>query len=91
MSLLSGMAVYFIMWWVVLFTVLPWGATSAHERGLEIEDGHAPSAPLAHNIGRKFLVTTAIASVLFAGFYAVMTTGVVTLDDVPLLPTFRSS
>jgi catechol 2,3-dioxygenase-like lactoylglutathione lyase family enzyme len=34
---LTGFAVYFIIWWLVLFTVLPWGMRSAHEEGAEVE------------------------------------------------------
>ncbi len=30
MTLVGGLAIYFVLWWLVLFTVLPWGATSAH-------------------------------------------------------------
>ena len=25
MSLVTGLAIYFIIWWVTLFAVLPWG------------------------------------------------------------------
>ena len=39
MTLVGGIAIYFVLWWLVLFTVLPWGATSAHELGQEVEAG----------------------------------------------------
>ena len=41
MSWVTGLAVYFIVWWVVLFTVLPWGV---HPPATP-EPGNAPSAP----------------------------------------------
>ena len=46
MRIVTIFAIYFIIWWLVLFTVLPWGATSAHESGSEIEPGHADACHL---------------------------------------------
>ncbi len=89
MNLISGVAVFFIIWWVVLFAVLPWGARSAHEANEEVEQGHAASAPLEPMLGRKFAVTTVIAVVVFAIFYVVSTNGLITLDDIPFLPRFE--
>lgn len=66
MTLVSGIVVFSIIWWTVLFMVLPFGVkTSNHP-----EVGHADSAPLNPQIGRKFLITTFISIVLFfiAGF-----------------------
>ena len=31
MSLLSSAAIFFVIWWVVLFAVLPFGVKSQHE------------------------------------------------------------
>ena len=33
MSLVSAIAIYFIIWWVCLFVVLPFGVRNAHEAG----------------------------------------------------------
>ncbi len=33
MSLASALAIYFIIWWLVLFLVLPFGIRNAHESG----------------------------------------------------------
>ena len=33
MSLATAIAIYFIIWWVVLFAVLPWGVRSQEEGG----------------------------------------------------------
>ncbi|QCI78785.1 DUF1467 family protein [Hankyongella ginsenosidimutans] len=36
MSLISGLAIYLIIWWTVLFTVLPWGVRTAAEAGTDL-------------------------------------------------------
>lgn len=89
MGLASGLAIYFIIWWLVLFTVLPWGAGSHHEAETEVEPGNAPSAPVKPRIGFKFAVTTAIATLVFALVYAILTYELITLDSIPFLPRFE--
>lgn len=63
-------AIYFIIWWVVLFAVLPWGVHSQQESG-EVAPGTDPGAPAAHRIGMKLITTTVVASVVFGLLYAV--------------------
>lgn len=67
--------VYVIIWWVVLFTVLPWGAHPPENP----EVGHASSAPERPMLWRKMLITTVIAAILFAGAYWLITS-----DFLPL-------
>ena len=33
MPLATALATFFLIWWVVLFAVLPWGVRSQHEGG----------------------------------------------------------
>lgn len=89
MQLMSGLAIYFIIWWMVLFMVLPWGATSAHEMGEDVETGTMKSAPLKPRIWLKFAITTLIAGVIFSLVYLVITNSLISLDDIPFLPKFR--
>ena len=86
MSLTSGLAFFFIIWWLVLFTVLPWGARSPHEEGDEVESGHAPSSPIVPRLAVKFALTTAIAAVIFAIFYFVRVNNLVTLETFSFIP-----
>ncbi len=88
-ALTSILAIYFILWWVVLFTVLPWGNQSAHEAGEESMPGHAASAPLKPRIGRKFVITTVISAVIFGIGYGVAASGLLSLDDIPFLLKFE--
>jgi predicted secreted protein len=53
---------FVIVWWLVLFMVLPFGARPPDE----VEPGMASSAPARPRMGLKILVTTLIAAVLTA-------------------------
>ena len=35
MSVTTAIAIFFLIWWVVLFAVLPWGMRSQHEAAPE--------------------------------------------------------
>lgn len=68
MSPLAAFAVYFVIWWLVLFCVLPLNIQSQSEKG-EIVAGTEPGAPVSPQLGRKALVTSLISLVVFAGVY----------------------
>ncbi|WP_119303238.1 DUF1467 family protein [Dongia deserti] len=63
----SQAAIFLLIWFVVLFAVLPWGVRHTPEP----EPGHDPGAPVNPNLGRKALVTTAISLVLWGVYYYV--------------------
>ena len=79
MSTTTFIAVFFLIWWVVLFAVLPWGIHSQQEGG-DIAPGTDPGAPVLPKLGRKLLWTTLVAGVVFAAFYVVVTNRLVTLN-----------
>lgn len=83
MTWVTGVVAYTIIWWVVLFAVLPFGVRTAEESDQPLEPGHAPSAPVRPLLLVKFAVTTLIATVLFVLFWLVQSSGV-------LEPYFRS-
>ncbi len=87
MSVLSILAIYFIIWWVVLFTVLPWGVRTQEEDG-EVIPGTAPSAPAQPRMLRKVVATTIIATIVFTLFYLARSNGLLTIDSIPFLPKF---
>jgi predicted secreted protein len=63
-DIVGYIAVYLVIWWVVLFAVLPFGVKSQHEAG-EVVPGTEPGAPVRPRLLLKFLVTSAIAAVLW--------------------------
>ena len=65
MSIATAIAIYFIIWWVVLFAVLPFGVRSQEESGA-VSEGTDPGAPVAPSIWRKLVWTTIVSAVVFA-------------------------
>ena len=85
MSWTTAAAIYFIIWWVVLFAVLPFGVRNASEAGEAVEPGHDPGAPTIPALGTKLIWTTIVASIVFAACWAVYVYRLVTLDDLGTL------
>ena len=65
MSITLGIAIYIVIWWTVLFAVLPIGVRTQGEDGV-IVPGTPESAPTAPRLLRVVLLTTVISTVLFA-------------------------
>jgi predicted secreted protein len=83
-----AIALYFIIWWIVLFAMLPIGVRTSEEAGEKTSPGNAESAPHLPNLLPKMLATTVVASIVFAGLYAVIVHHVITLDDIPFFPRY---
>ncbi|HUN98008.1 MAG TPA: DUF1467 family protein [Bradyrhizobium sp.] len=81
MSTTTAVAVFFLIWWVTLFAVLPWGVRSQEESG-EVTPGTDPGAPLVPNLGRKLIWTTLVTSIVFGLLYVVYTDQLVTADEL---------
>jgi predicted secreted protein len=81
MSVPTAIAIYFLIWWLMLFAVLPWGVRSQHEGG-DIAPGTDPGAPVIPRLWWKLLWTTILSGVVFAILYVVYTSKLVTLDDM---------
>ena len=65
-SISTAFAIYFVLWWIVLFLTLPFGVRSQHEDG-EGAPGTDPGAPIVSHMGRKLIWTTVISAIVFAG------------------------
>ncbi|MBM3567920.1 MAG: DUF1467 family protein [Alphaproteobacteria bacterium] len=68
-------AIYLIVWWLVLFAVLPFGV----RRDESPETGHDPGAPQRPMLLRKFAATTVIASVICGALYWAYESGLLSL------------
>lgn len=83
MSVTTAIAIYFLIWWITLFAVLPWGVRRQADG--EFVPGSDPGAPAVPALGKKLIWTTIVASVIFAGCYIVYTRKLVTIEDLAAL------
>jgi len=65
----TSIAIYLIVWWLVLFSVLPVGAISHAEAGIKTPGGGDPGSPIDPQLKRKFIRTTWISALIFAPFW----------------------
>lgn len=75
MKIGTAIAIYFVIWWIVLFAILPFGVKNAHEAGETTLEGNEPGAPVRHQMGKKALITTIVAVVVFAVLYVALKYG----------------
>ena len=71
MNWYTGVMMYIIIWWCVLFAVLPIGVRTPEEAGVEATPGQVASAPVRPRLVMKAALTTAISAVLFGAFWFV--------------------
>ena len=88
MTLSFAIAIYVLIWWVVLFAMLPIGVRTQAEEG-EVSPGTAESAPHRPRLLPKMLATTVVASLVFAAVYVIIVHRVITLDQIPFLPRYE--
>lgn len=73
MDWFSAAMTFVIVWWLVLFMVLPFGARPPDE----IVPGTAPSAPERPRMALKILITTLIALALTAAIAWIIESGLI--------------
>jgi predicted secreted protein len=83
MSPITWGGVFLIIWWTVLFAVLPLGTVSHAEAGIDRGDGGDPGAPVDPKLKRKFLTTTWVAALVWLALFAVISLGLVKLPALP--------
>lgn len=87
--MISAFALYFIFWWLSLFTVLPFGFRTQKEEG-HVVNGTMPSAPAKFEMKRTIIRTTIVATIIYA-IYAFLTQYLgLGFDDLPrFMPDHR--
>jgi len=64
------LAIYFVVWWIVLFAVLPFGMRTQEEEG-EVTLGTPASAPANPRLLQKAIWTTIISAIVVGGFFGI--------------------
>ncbi len=78
MGWVTGIAVYILIWWVTIFTVLPFGV----HRAKNPQAGTVESAPDNPRLLLKFAITTGIATVLWLILYALVQSDIISFRDM---------
>jgi predicted secreted protein len=81
--LINAFFVYMIVWWTVLFAVLPLNSQTYAEAGIEAPPGCDPGAPVEPRLMQKAWTTTWVSAIVFAIGYAVYALHIIRLPDIP--------
>ncbi|PWJ84057.1 putative secreted protein [Pseudaminobacter salicylatoxidans] len=79
---ISAIAVYFVIWWTVLFIALPIGLKTQDEDNA-VTLGTEPSAPRGPHMLRAVIITTILAFVVYGAFYLLTRVIGFSFDDFP--------
>ncbi len=88
MWFLSAFAVYFIIWWITLFAILPIGLRTQGDEQ-EVVLGTVESAPAKFRGGRIILLTTLVSAVVYGAWLLASTHFGFSLSSLPrIVPDF---
>ena len=81
MGITGSIIVYVMIWWIIFFSVLPIGINSNKEVFKEKIGGMDPGAPKNPNMGKKFLITTLITTIIFSVIYYLVSIDLLNLRE----------
>ena len=88
MGYFSAFAIFFIIWWLVLFATLPFSLKTQDEEG-EVTLGTVASAPRGSHMLRAVVRTTIVAVIIFGALYYLNQVAGYSFDDLPrFVPEF---
>jgi predicted secreted protein len=76
----SAVVLFAVIWFMVLFVVLPLRLTTQGDAG-EIVPGTHAGAPHELNLKRKLRITTLVSAVIFAVLASIILSGVIEIRD----------
>ena len=79
MSLTFAVAIYFIIWWVTLFAVMPFHVRTQDETG-DVVPGTPESAPSRPPFSRILITNTLVASAVFGLIWTIIVFRWIDLD-----------
>lgn len=81
MSITSAIVLYAVLWFMTFFIALPIRLKTQGDMG-EIVPGTHAGAPEHHYLKKKAVITTAVAAVLWVLVAWVISSGLITLQDI---------
>ena len=87
MTWISLFALYFVMWWLVLFAMLPFGLKTQDEDE-NVTLGTVASAPRGPHMLKAVIRTTIVTAVILAAFYVATRVYGIGFNDIPRMVPF---
>lgn len=81
MTITSAIVLFAVIWFMVLFMVLPWRLTTQGEAG-KVEPGTSESAPTDPQMVFRLKIVTAISVVLWLVIAGVIVSGWIGVEDL---------
>ncbi|MEM9344431.1 MAG: DUF1467 family protein [Pseudomonadota bacterium] len=88
MGIVSALVLYAVIWFLVLFVVLPIRLETQGDRG-EIVPGTHAGAPANLNLRRKFRIVTLVSLVVWGIIATVIWSGAITVRDLDFMDRMR--
>ncbi len=82
MGFVSGIIVFVMIWWTVIFCILPIGVSRTQEEPTEKGEYIAPGAPKNVNMKHKVVITTAIAFLIWCVIAFIMHLDVISFREM---------
>jgi predicted secreted protein len=87
MAITTAVAIYFLIWWIVLFAVLPWGVRA--QDAADAPAGTDPGAPAVPRLLAKLVWTTVVSAIVYGIAAVIYKYRIITLDDLAALLGMR--
>lgn len=89
MTWVSAAALYFIVWWLTLFAILPFSLRTQDDEQ-EVVLGTVSSAPKGPHMLRAMIRTTIVSAIVLGSFYLATRGLGLSIDDIPqIVPEIR--
>ena len=85
MNVVSAIVLFAVIWFMVLFVVLPLRLKTQGDMGERLVGTHAGSPATGFSMKRKIRVTTLVALVVWAAIAGVIIWGGITVEDIDFL------
>lgn len=82
MGIGTGIAIYFVIWWLMIFITLPFGMRSQLEEG-EIVKGTEPAAPGNPKLLKRMVWNSVLSGVVFFLYWLMVHVYGLEISDLP--------
>ena len=82
MGIGTGFAIYFLIWWMMIFITLPFGVRSQREVG-EVTPGTEGAAPADPQLGKRLLWNSILSAIVFAIYWLMFYQFGFSINDMP--------